>query len=232
MKKAMVFLFIIACILVVIPANSANALSLDSVFVTNDQHVDVDQLLEEGKSDGERVDKAILTNEYGEEYIVDVYAIETSSVGNTKAITYVTSTDENLIQVPNIASRANNNHREKWDSSYSVKAYITCYFVTKDKDKLWLLTKVTGGYTISDYSVSVTSQALKYGCSGLTSTNGVGTTQVKDQKPQSSKWSYNTGFTKYVVKNAGLLSATIGANNKLSLKRGSSKWTFTVTNNL
>lgn len=130
----------------------------------------------------------------------------------------------------NIASaESGNKGEEKWDSSYSVKAYSTIYYSRKKENNIEYakITKATGGWKISDSTVSITSRKVSVGTSGFPSL-----TQAKDYSPTSNEWSYSSDFKdwKYVS-----LQYThyVGATSTATLKsRGGSVWTLQLQNNI
>lgn len=167
-----------------------------------------------------------LTNQYGESYIVDIYEAPSISAKNlsndtaTKTIIADLSTAKSL-------NRTSIN-RDKWDTTSSVKFSSTIYLDEQGGiDKPVKLTKVTGGYTISDSTVQITSQTILAGCSD--SYGPAPVTQSKTFSPKSSSFSYSTGFTKY-SKTANGLKGMVGAKYSAKLKRGGSTWSFSFDN--
>lgn len=85
----------------------------------------------------------------------------------------------------------------------------------------YLLTSVTGGWTIYD-TVYILSQNLVFGCTGAAPATW---SQVKYYIPGSS-FSYNTGFTQYVPDDGG---SDVGAILSFRLQYGET-WDFVLTN--
>lgn len=112
--------------------------------------------------------KAILMNEYGEGYEVDVTYQDKlvqglRSSGGEQIYSRTICMDTASISP---LSTTDLNYREKWDSTGSVKANSTIYFKTKNTPTEYLLTKVSVGYTISEPRVRIVDQALVAGCTG------------------------------------------------------------------
>ncbi|MBS6560504.1 MAG: hypothetical protein KH355_09565 [Clostridiales bacterium] len=137
----------------------------------------------------------LLSDEYSATYEYDLYSTSNSLTSNEK------------------------------DSKKAVQAYITIKYKTNNSSPTgYLLTGVSGYWTILKTGTSVTSASLTYGCSGFLPTP---TTQNKTIAV-SNHFSYTTGFTKYVVPDYGAM----GANLTLKLKQGSTTWSFFMINNL
>lgn len=114
------------------------------------------------------------------------------------------------------------------DSTMSARIYITLHYNGKNTPTEYLLTKVSGKWTILDLTVGVTEAELVYGCTGFSS-DGIFTTQT-DSKYVSNNFSVNTGFTHYATDGA---MGVLGANLTLTFKMGSTRtWKFTMYNNL
>lgn len=171
---------------------------------------------------------AILTNMYGEIYLVDTEGIKcdmqsiSSSNVSTAITTRVTINGDSVH--PLVETDAN--YREKWDSTMSVKAHTTIFFKTKDTPVLYLVTKATGGYSFGDLNVTVTEQKLKVACNGTFPTPV--SSQIINKTPTGDSFSYTTGFTKYVKPDYG----SIGATYTLTLKRNGSPWNLQLINNI
>lgn len=190
----------------------------------------LDVLVDEAKGDTDMlVDTAELISDTGEVLELPVYEIDTTDVinqfssdENLHSITYAVDTSD--IVSAAAASYSGNKYASTWDSTGSIQAYLTIYYTyTNDLSPQYLFTSIAGGYTRADSQVSVASQSLTYGYSGIKGSSSV------TKYPTSSSWSYTTGFTTY---NPGY-SLKLGGNYTLNLKRGtSSTWTLYLQNNL
>lgn len=88
------------------------------------------------------------------------------------------------------------------------------------------LTRVTGGWTILDSTVSLSSRMVRYGSSGWP--NGA---QTDTKYPTDNFYDYTTPATWAAISLTG--SYTFGTNSTVTLKRGtSSTWTLYLLNNL
>ena len=112
------------------------------------------------------------------------------------------------------------------DSTVSIRFYLTINYKYNNSNNKYLLTKVSGKWTYLDPQVSVSNASVTYGCSDLTIAQ-YGTKAV------SNNFSFNTGFTKYVLVDVGQVGfdGQVGAYLNATLKRGaSSSWTFKLEN--
>lgn len=116
------------------------------------------------------------------------------------------------------------------DGSISVRAYLTIEYRTMSNGASteYLLTKVSGSWSILDPRTSVTSAYLNYGCTGFSSSN-VAVTQ-DNHCYVNNNFSINTGYTKYVIDSG---YADVGCNLKLNLQIATTRiWSFTLYNNI
>ncbi|GEM_PF-5748907 len=163
---------------------------------------------------------------------------DSSAVSNTLKSTFsepippslvATKHNESVIATEStLLNSSGNTYLDKWDNSLGVLGYCTIYYsISTDSYgvAIYNLTKVTGGYTISDSSISVSSQNLVYGAVGTGPTGMVNNSNTKT--PTSSSWSYNTGYSKYIAF-AGYY--TFGATYTLNLSRTTSNWSLTLNN--
>lgn len=120
-----------------------------------------------------------------------------------------------------------NNYREDWDGFNLVKAYFTIYFNIKNNvPDEYLLTKVGGGQTVNS-PISLSNRTVEYICEGVfpSLVNNQHTTKIL----QTNSYSYNTGFTKYVIDDS---SSLVGAKSIVDLRYNSADWTLTLINNI
>lgn len=158
----------------------------------------------------------------------------TTEVAETSIIDLNDPVNQNAVTwTPGSGNKTN----EDWDTSLSVKAYSTIYYkyVTPSSGgKIGvLLTSATGGWTISDASVSISNRSVTLGCNGgVSAYSGGGTVanQTLQYYPSGNTFSYSTNFTKYVETDA---FSTVGCNTQCTLKRGtSSTWTLSSQNRI
>ena len=113
----------------------------------------------------------------------------------------------------------------EYDSSLSVKVFLTINYKTRNTPTEYLLTSVSGRWHIVDKKVSVTNAELTYGCSGAFP---FPTTQTAT-KNVSNNFYYPTGFSNYITQYMGVM----GANLNLDLQMGATRhWNFYMSNNL
>lgn len=116
------------------------------------------------------------------------------------------------------------------DSGYCSTVYLTikCYHTGEIDDK-YLLTNVSGHWSVSDPKASVKSAKLQYGCKNLADNSTAN--QVEYGRAVSNNFSVNTGFKVYVPKfNFG---TTVRAALTLTYLMGTARtWTFTLYNTI
>ncbi len=115
-----------------------------------------------------------------------------------------------------------------WDSSQGVKAYSTIYYTRTTKSGVGYakVTKATGGWTVSDKSISLSNRVVKIGTSGWPAG-----TQSITKNPSGNSWSYTTPTSWKYISTEG--ENAIGATSTVTLKRGTrSTWTLKLNNNL
>lgn len=190
------------------------------------------------------LDAIMLTDETGEEYVVPVDITEIQINSSEEIYKQIIEFDaEDMIPIEDESSKllskldnfftpsvyaATTGTQKKTgkDSTLGLSGWISVEY-KKNNDGHWLVTKVTGGYSKSDASISVTSQSVISGCSGMNTK-----TQIKEYTPAAAtkSWSFNTGFNQY-ANNKGM--AVGGANLTINMKRGTkSKWSLTIKNTL
>lgn len=127
----------------------------------------------------------------------------------------------------NINNRWNDHeYHEDADPTLSVKLYSTIYYSTKtenNRPKI-LLTKVSGGATIFDSNVYLSSQTVGAGC-----VSGYGGGQSTNYYPTTLSWSYNSPSSWDYVYN---FNPIVGAWYKVTIQRetGGNPWTFQIDN--
>lgn len=113
------------------------------------------------------------------------------------------------------------------DTTGSVRAYLKITYKTKGiTPEEYLLTNVSGNYSILDHQVRVTGAKISYGCNGFFPSYV--SNQMATDISVSNPFDKRTGFSKYVIED---FSSTIGCYYTLDLARGTSnKWKFTIEN--
>jgi hypothetical protein len=165
-----------------------------------------------------KTERNIATSEQKESYVTYYFYGIPKEVLDNKSISILGSTSD-----------------EDWDSSYSVKAYSTYYwdkYKSTNGDGFKKLTKVTGGWTISDNKVSITSREVRYGASGgaLRDDGTHGGSVIQDSGPlypSSNSFSYDAPKNWKPVSD---WASTIGVNTKATLKLGTETWTLKLDN--
>ncbi len=99
------------------------------------------------------------------------------------------------------------------DGSQSSTVRLTIWY-SRDGSN-FLLTKVSGGWTIHDSRISITGTQLYYRCESLF----IDQTAYRYPSTTGGSFAYKTGFTKYVPRNAG----TMGAFLTLDYMMGSTR---------
>lgn len=184
---------------------------------------------------------AVLTNEYGEiftgngiveneiisendegvigvtTYQIDVSDIDQESVDNNEILSSLGS----LFSTTVYADSNNTSSNSTWDSTISVKLNMTVTWRKYDSGHI-NITGVSGGYSRSDTSVSVTGSQV-FVAQGMSTG-----TQSRTYNPGTrSSWSYSTGFSK--VGNQGWITHKY-AKYTANLKRNNSTWTVVLDN--
>lgn len=158
-----------------------------------------------------------------QEFAVTTFAVTEEETASLNSRFSVASLNNDYLFVADSGSK----REEKWDDSISVKAVITIYYsrITKNGVDYAKVTKASGGWTISDSSVSLSNRKVSIGSSGWPVNS-----QSIEKKPTENSWNYSTPFTwEYISLNAG---HHIGANSTVTLKRGGSSWELTLNNRL
>lgn len=170
---------------------------------------------------------AMLTSEDGDVYYIKIDNVETAIQTTTQANGEIAVTKSVLINGENLISSTatQNNEREDWDSTASIKAYTTIYFKESGSPKTYLITKVTGGFTYYDLDVDVKAQKVIIGCKGPFPSY---TDQKITKYPTGTSFSEDTGFTKYVLPTR----AEIGASYTLTIGRNGKTWELKLLNSL
>lgn len=199
-------------------------------------------------------DKVLQVNHYEasqllEEYIdtdnneVEVYAVtklvevmETSDLEDSSSII---DTELNITPLSNNNSELNvqntsSKNDSKWDPTLGVKAYSTIYVTksTTTKGTFLDLSSVSGGWSISDNSYSLTNMRVRLNQTGVSSSGSFN--QHVDKYPTSRTWSYTAPTTSWPPVSAettGAGTAYVGAGQYTRITRGSSSWQFDWSNN-
>lgn len=154
----------------------------------------------------------------------------TSDLSEAKAESVEENNDFNLGTIffgKNVHADANNTHSgSQWDRTIAVKLSSTVYWKQYSNGNA-LVTRVSGGYSKADSSVSVVSSSVKIGCSGNTVTQiktiGLGNSSSWS-KSNGSHYSFSPAPYTYAVSSVG------GATYTATLSRGGSRWTVSYQN--
>lgn len=176
-----------------------------------------------------------VTDNNGKKFLVKAFKYEdgTKRINENEYVeTYVVSTEKEYVKpVSNNGniSTMNVGSNEEWDSSISVKTYINLTYNKKPGTNYYLLTNVSGGWSISDKSVSVSDRQVITVCRDILNSK-----QHTLYNPTSNTFNYSTGYTNYVESTSA--SSILGASTSATLKRGTkSTWkfefAFTIFNN-
>ena len=164
----------------------------------------------------------VLTSEDGEQILIEgrVFDSMQTRAGNAGSVTYE-------FAIPASVARANGSTTvDSPDSGYASHVYLTISYQMRNTPTEYLLTGVSGSWTIEDPNVAVLSTSLTYGCTGWFPAYA---SQQNTKNNVSNPFSYSTGFSKYILADG----AVMGANLTLNYLMGSSRqWSFTLTNNL
>lgn len=110
---------------------------------------------------------ATLTNENGEKFAVNMYEYipETTLQSDDGSLQKTLVFDTSPEYVTPLSVGQTSSHSE-YDSSYSVKGYITITYSTRISQNLteYLLTNVSGQWVISDSSVTLSNRKVYYEC--------------------------------------------------------------------
>lgn len=168
--------------------------------------------------------KGILTDEDGTQYTIIGTQVPTVQAADTNSGCSVTY----MFDIPASILANYTNTTQGNDGAFASTVYLTLTYSTKNSPTEYLLTKVSGHWTIQDSSVSVESATLSYGCNGMApvATNN----QYCWDKSVSNYFNVSTGFTNYVT---ALPQGVLGAYLKVNYLMGSSRrWSFTLYNYL
>ncbi|TYR81546.1 hypothetical protein FZC66_06830 [Priestia megaterium] len=160
--------------------------------------------------------------------LLNVKTVDDTEIQEIAVTTFVTPESSTILE-PTFTTFATSGSKseEEWDSSYGVRAYSTIYYsrTTKDGVSYAKVTKASGGWSISDSSISLSSRKVTIGTSGWPAG-----TQSITKYPTGNSWSYSTPTSwEYISTTSG---HSIGATSTVTLKRGSSTWTLKLNNNL
>jgi len=161
--------------------------------------------------------------------------LKVSEVNGDKIETYATTTFYDISDLYNGNFQTNDSsNKSKYDSSISVRAYSTVYYTTSsiDGEDYTDLTKVSGGWTILDSTVSLSNRKVNFGATGWAK-SGVGyVQQTSYNNPTSNSFSYSapSSWAPISVVSTGRI---FGVTTWVTLKRGTnSVWELQLVNNI
>lgn len=168
---------------------------------------------------------------------IKTYAVTTMEVAPTQTVkTNTIAPKNNLIRMSVDASKSDS----KWDSTIGVKAYSTVYYDNKTDprgSKHWDMSKVKGGWKVTDNRYSLSGMKVTYGQNGWSYwKGGVVTGQVSTKYPKGTTFSYTVPSSwKPVVANGSFSveGSAVGCTSYVKIKKsGSKSWSLSFTNNL
>ncbi|MFZ7120991.1 MAG: hypothetical protein ACOWWH_08595 [Eubacteriaceae bacterium] len=114
-----------------------------------------------------------------------------------------------------------------WDGSYGVKAYTTTYWTgTNTSPQEILIDRVTGGWTISDYQLSVSNKHVRIGNNGWTADGSIyRSNQIMNRYPSGMTFNYYTPSS-WGPTTANSSYDGVGVNTYCTITRGSETYTL------
>lgn len=237
---------------------SVNKAAQEVTILKNEEIKDLRELYQRALSDStnqKKINKVakIADNKVGIEQSLDSISttqlLEVKENKKNKEITeiYATTTIVNVLTSEDpltgnmeiFSSGSGSNNADKWDNSSSVKAYSTVYWTKSDINgyEHVTITEIQGGWNRSDTSVSMSGRTLKVGQNGSYTPSGSSHHYINDQisttYPGSDTYAWYTPSSWKPVRTANaVIGSIVGTTSTVSLKRGSSTWTLTFTNNV
>ncbi|MED0587859.1 hypothetical protein [Bacillus subtilis] len=121
---------------------------------------------------------------------------------------------------------------EKWDSTHGAKAYQTVKYQKYRGSGgriYYKLTKVSGGWKISDWHYTASGMKVGFAAIGVTESHGV-INKAKYQYPKGLTYSY-TPPSWYPIARTGVSASKFGATSYIKLKKsGSKSWELFLNN--
>ncbi len=194
-----------------------------------EESVDMEELFEEAKNNSDDKIESVLENEAGTE----TYTLETYVINEENSETYITAIPSALFEGDYAIEPCSSGSKSDsaYDDSYSVYAKISINYNTTSSNGRtgYLLKSVTGSWQIKDSSVTLSNRNIIYACTGLTLNGSYNLNQYVEKNISSNSFSYNTGFSSYVINDSGYSLGTMGATSSVTLKHGSSStWNLTI----
>jgi hypothetical protein len=180
--------------------------------------------LSQSTSERDLVTSNAVISEDGMNLVVPAKLVENEKVDSGDGTSLYSKTYEvDMFLKYNVSAQTYSLSTNRYDSSRAVKSFLTINYKKNSVGHV-LLTSVSGHWTNSDSTISVTSALLRYGCgTGVGGNPGV-------ERYVSNYFSYSTGYSSYIPMGGPV--ASTGANLTLSLKHGTSKWTSFLQCNL
>lgn len=151
---------------------------------------------------------------------------DTQSICSNTSFVVVPSDEEDRENWENAVLAAQgtdyNTYGEQWDASRSCKIYTTVYY--SKNGNYASLKYITGGYTKSDHTISVTSQQVDYSCA-----QGNGQDASVNQGSNSSWTIYPPSYWQPLNVNVGW--GIMGCTLYTTVHRTAGSWTITLPNN-
>lgn len=174
-------------------------------------------------ADGDKAVYGILASEDGQQILIEGRVCDTmqTRAGNAGSITYE-------FAIPASVARSNGSTTiDSPDDGYASHVYLTISYAMRNTPTEYLLTSVSGRWTIEDPKVAVLSTTLKYGYTGWFPAYACESETITNVS--SNPFSYNTGFTSYILEDGAVMGANLTINYMMGASR---RWSFTLTNNL
>jgi hypothetical protein len=120
------------------------------------------------------------------------------------------------------------NRTDAWDSSGGVKGWSQYNYDKQVKGDYTYqdLQSVSGGWSVADSSITISSREVLYGATGPRMSDGSYVTQRQRMYPTGNSFSYTAPSKWEPVR----ITHAVGVTSYAYLARGGSKWTFTITN--
>ncbi len=230
--------------LVPVSAEETSGAGDKTLTYSEKQITDVDSLYnmaESGISDvaENSNDVATVTNpETGEEEFLETMSttqlVEVKQARNESEETYVKTT---FIKEPEPESEVIQTRSSKNEGAYDktggVRAYSTVTYTTSSGDGKFTyikMTKMSGGFSIKDSSIQITSRSVKMNQYGRLSGKQQGVTNTTSRKPINNTFGYSV--PNWPAVGRGSIGYDTGVGITGNLKRGTYKWSVNFYNSI
>lgn len=225
-KTTKLFTFILCLLIGIFVAFSSNVKALE---LSN--YDSISALYKQAKKDNIISNNltATLTDQNGNVIKIPVYELKPKfalqSIDNSYTTTCVVGLNEKLFSDSTSIKPFGSITVEDDDGTY-VYAKLTITYTklnaTASSPARYLLTKVSGSWTVKTYQINLANRRVAYACQSIF-------TNAQYKYPTGDSFSYNTGYSNYVYDAVG---AIVGAQMNVTVKRGTGSWQFDVYNNV